>query len=96
MEKKVFDALAKRVQWEPYAQLLGLRDGPQQARTGQKSLGGYATPIEAGSAHFFALYDGHRGPQARGPQGGDVAARPGAYDRDIHAPVTQFPEHLRS
>ncbi len=25
MEKKVLDALAKRVQWEPYAQLLGLR-----------------------------------------------------------------------
>jgi acyl-CoA thioesterase len=25
MEKKVFDALSKRVQWEPYAQLLGLR-----------------------------------------------------------------------
>jgi acyl-CoA thioesterase len=25
MEKKVFDALSKRVQWEPYAQVLGLR-----------------------------------------------------------------------
>ena len=25
MEKKVFDALLKRVEWEPYAQLLGLR-----------------------------------------------------------------------
>jgi len=25
MEKKVFDGLSKRVQWEPYAQVLGLR-----------------------------------------------------------------------
>ncbi len=25
MEKKIFDALFKRVEWEPYAQLLGLR-----------------------------------------------------------------------
>jgi acyl-CoA thioesterase len=25
MEKKVFDALSKRVDWEPYAQLLGLK-----------------------------------------------------------------------